>query len=120
MSGSTSGGLDYCRLQAADWVLSKWVGLHEADTALINLLVAAGNTDELRTQLHNGIARLQDLPADDDEVKVFRKEYGKLKRLGLAVRDALQADAADARVAACKTHFVGALLVLLLHAEGGE
>lgn len=50
--------------------------------------------------------------------------YDKLVRLGAAVRDALQADAADAEVAAaCKTQLDGALVVLLLlvllHAEGG-
>lgn len=104
-------------------MLPEWVGLQEADKALINHLSEQcwwlQATQTSCTQLHDGIACLQDLPADEDDVKVFRKGYGKLGRLGAAVRDALQADAADAEVAACKTQFVGALLVLLSHAEGG-
>jgi hypothetical protein len=113
-------GLDLGKLEATDWVLPRWKDIQKADAALIDLLKAAGNAEELRTQLYRGISRLQELPADDEEVEAFEAGYKGLRGLGLAVRDALQAGSAGSKVAECKAQFETALLMLLSEAEGQQ
>lgn len=119
-AGADSSELDLGKLKDKDWVLPKWKGLQAADAALVALLEAAGNADELRAQLFKGFARLQNLPADDEEVEAFEAGYRGLRGLGLAVRDAMQACSAESKVAECKAQFETALLMLLSEAEGGQ
>jgi hypothetical protein len=95
-----------------DWELPQWRNLRGAETALINLLAKAGNSDVLRTQLDRGMRRLVDLPVEDDDVKGFREGYRALAKLGLKVRDGNTGDSLS------PGKFAAALLKLLADAEG--
>jgi hypothetical protein len=99
-------------LKDKDWKLPQWRNLQDADTALINLLVKAGNSDVLRTQLDRGIRRLVDLPLKDDDVEGFREGYKALRELGLEVQDGSKGDSGS------RGDFAAALLKLLADAEG--
>lgn len=84
------------------------------------MLEAAGNPDELHTKLYRGNSRLQGLPCDDKDVAAFKEGYMELRLLWIAVKDALEAEAAESKVEECKAQFAAALLALLLEAGGEE